>query len=181
MAFLTFWAPERKSSTYKHSLSKFIVSVNSGLAFSHESGWWRIVAPRMAGEGRNPNNRRQNLSWITSGMCSFGSLSHRKRNASLLASFITTIKKAFSISAVKAIEFHLTWVEHQVVVVCKLGPCTCKQSFGGMSTVRRFCRALVNDTHLGLFVGPVVTKHGAVGNEHPHWICYWIRLGELLR
>ena len=53
MAFLTFWAPERKSSTYKHSLSKFIVSVNSGLAFSHESKWWRIVAPRMAGEGRN--------------------------------------------------------------------------------------------------------------------------------
>ena len=118
-------APVTRSSTYREFFNS---SINWGSNSFCLSKWWRIVEPNIAGDGLSPNTSRVNRNCNSSEFSLFGSLSHKKRNISLSALDIATIRKAFSISAVRPMWCHLNLISVSNSCGVKFGPVS-RQSF----------------------------------------------------
>ena len=101
-AFASSPSSVTRSSTYRDF---FKTSMKCGLNSSHtcESKWCRIVDAKIAGDGLSPNTRRVNLKCTISEFTSSGSLSHKNHSISLSLSLIPTMRKAFSMSAIRPI------------------------------------------------------------------------------
>ena len=62
-----------------------------------------VVDAKIAGDGLSPNTRQVNLKCTISKFRSSGSSSHKNRSISLSVLLISTIRKAFSMSALRSI------------------------------------------------------------------------------
>ena len=101
-AFASSPSPVKRLSTYRDF---FRSSMKCGLNSSDtcESKWCLIVDAKIAGDRLSPNTRWVNLKCTISEFRSSGSLSHKNHSISLSLSLIPTMRKAFSMSAVRPI------------------------------------------------------------------------------
>ena len=105
-AFSSQSSPDTKSSTYNESFIMSTISLVSGCFPLNLSRWYVIVAPRIAGDGRNPKTSRQKRISRISVLKSPGSFNQRNHSISLFDGSMEIKRKAFSISAVNATGFH---------------------------------------------------------------------------